>query len=582
MDINGGDIIASIFHKQGVRFVFTLCGGHISPVLTGCKKHDIAVIDMRHEASALFAADAAARLTGVPGVAVVTAGPGVTNSITAIKNAQMAQSPVVIIGGAAATVLKGRGSLQDIDQISMIRGIVKKAFTIKRNCDLVPVVEEAFISARSGVPGPVFIECPIDTLYAEKDVRAMYGVKSRSSRRHRLWNGLLDLYLRHHIDRIFSCDFEEMKPHTLAIPAPTVKKNDIDKAIGLVRQASRPVMIIGSQALLYPHEADRLVVAVEATGIPVYFTGMARGLLGKSHALQFRHRRTRALNEADLVILAGMPCDFRLDYGLGINADAVVVSINRSKRDLYLNIRPDVAVRTDPFLFLCALGNRISASDIRKDREEWFERLTADEKERDGEIEAFSRIKTEYINPVVFLKKLESFLDERALLIADGGDFVGAASYILRPRSPLSWLDPGVFGTLGVGGGFAVGAKLCRPDSEVWLLYGDGSAGYSIVEFDTLVRHNIPVIAVIGNDAGWTQIARDQVTYLGDDVATGLRYSDYHRVADALGARGLLLDREDRIDETLQEARALAGRGHPVLINVLIGKTDFRKGSISV
>lgn len=317
--MDGGNIIAKVLKDEGVRFIFTLCGGHISPILVGCKSEGIRVIDVRDEANAVFAADAAARMTGVPGVAAVTAGPGVTNSMTALVNARMAQSPLVLLGGAAATVLKGKGSLQDIDQLGLVKSAVKKHFAIRKNCDIIPILQNAFKIAKSGVPGPVFVECPIDLLYEEELVREWYGAKSGDSSGSGIRSRLLHLYLRRHVDRMYTCDFEKMKPEKITAPEGGFSMRQIRRAMRLILKSERPLMIIGSQAMLNPGEADRLADVVQKISMPVYLTGMARGLLGKSDPLQFRHKRKAALREADLVVLAGIPCDFRLDYGRDIN-----------------------------------------------------------------------------------------------------------------------------------------------------------------------------------------------------------------------------------------------------------------------
>jgi acetolactate synthase-1/2/3 large subunit len=245
-----------------------------------------------------------------------------------------------------------------------------------------------------------------------------------------------------------------------------------------------------------------------------------------------------------------------------------------------LNRTPQLAVAADPGRFLEALAEEGTFPQERWTP--WIDRLRKREAEREAAIQAQADEAVDGINPLHFLKTLDAFLDDRALLVADGGDFVASAAYTLRPRGPLSWLDPGVFGTLGVGAGFAVGAKLCRPDAEVWLIYGDGSAGYTLAEFDTLVRHKLPVIAVVGNDAGWSQIARDQVTYLHDDVATVLAPTAYDQVAEGLGAKGISIARPEEIVPALEDARRTAAGGRPVLINVHIGRTGFRDGSISM
>lgn len=581
MALNGGDIIAQIFRQQGIPYVFTLCGGHISPILVGCKKTGIQVVDTRSEAAAVFAADAAARLTGIPGVALVTAGPGVTNTITAVKNAQMAQSPLVLIGGAAATILKGRGSLQDIDQLPLLLSVVKSADSIRRNCDIVPILESAFATARSGIPGPVFVECPIDLLYDEALVRSWYLAGGGQQTSRSIGQKVKALYLKHHVDTVFSCDFEAMEPLPPDTQPQTAKHPKMLKAIELIDQADRPVLVLGSQVTQNPGSAARLANAVGTLGIPVYLAGMARGLLGAGHPLHMRHKRRDALKAADLVILAGMPCDFRLDYGRVINAKAALLAVNLSKPDLALNRKPTLPIHWNPHLLLMALADH--PAYLPADRwKQWQQKLQAADAGREAEITAMGLQKTENINPIAFFKKLDAHLRDNSFLVADGGDFVATAAYTLRPRRPLQWLDPGVFGTLGVGGGFALGAKMAAPGSEVWILYGDGSAGYSLQELDTFVRHGLPVIAVVGNDAGWTQIARDQVAVLKDDVGTVLRHTDYHVVAEGFGAAGILVEREDQIEDALQQARTLANDGQPVLINLIISPTDFRKGSISV
>ncbi len=580
MDLHGGVVVARFLAERQVACLFTLCGGHISPILVAAKAAGIRVVDMRHEANAVFAADAVSRLTGRPGVAAVTAGPGVTNTITALQNAAMAQSPVILIGGAAPTVLKGRGALQDIDQMSLLRPVVKQALTVKRNCDILPVLESAFQTATSGVPGPVFVECPIDLLYPESMVREWYGGQKQDTPPHTLRERLLKAYLGRHVDRMFACSFETMEAGPWSPAETAIDAALITKAADILRQSRQPVAIVGSQALLQATRAPILAQALTQIGLPVYLTGMARGLMGRDHPLVMRHQRRQALKAADTVLIAGMPCDFRLDYGRAIARQATVIGVNRSRRDLRLNRTPQLAVAADPGRFLEALAEE--GTFPQEQWTPWMDSLRKREAERDAAIQAQADEVVDGINPLHFLKTLDAFLDDRALLVADGGDFVASAAYTLRPRGPLSWLDPGVFGTLGVGAGFAAGAKLCRPDAEVWLIYGDGSAGYTLAEFDTLVRHKLPVIAVVGNDAGWSQIARDQVTYLQDDVATVLAPTAYDQVVEGLGAKGISIAQPEEIVPALEEARRTAAGGRPVLINVHIGRTGFRDGSISM
>lgn len=577
--MNGGELVARVLSGRGVRFLFTLCGGHISPILVESKRLGVRVIDVRHEVNAVFAADAVARLTGIPGVAAVTAGPGVTNTITAVKNAQMAQSPVVLLGGATATVLKNRGSLQDIDQMALMAPHVKWTKSVGRVKDIVPVLEHAFDVAQEGVPGPVFVELPMDLLYADALVREWYrigGAESGDS-----WSGRAQqAYLTWHAKRLFS-GVRRVGSGAYGRPEPVeVPARQVGRAAAAIAKAERPVMVVGSQAALLADEIDQIAAAVGAIGVPAYLSGMARGLLGKGHCLQLRHQRRVALREADLVLLAGVPSDFRLDYGRHVRRGACLLAVNRSPVDLVKNRRPDLALLGDPGRFLQALAERITVED--GSIAEWLGDLRRRDTEREADIDRRADVQGQHINPLKLFRQLEPFLDDDSILVADGGDFVATASYTLSPRRPLSWLDPGVFGTLGVGGGFALGAKLCRPEADVWILYGDGSAAYSLAEFDSFVRHALPVYALVGNDASWAQIAREQVKILGDDVGTVLRRTNYHSVAEGYGGRGLLLDRSEMIGATLEAARAANKVGKPVLINAFLAKSDFRKGSISM
>lgn len=587
---NGGRLVAEVLCAWGVEELFTLCGGHIAPILVEAKALGIRVVDTRHEASAVFAADATARLSGRPAVAVVTAGPGVTNSLTAVQNAALAESPVVLLGGATATVLRGRGALQDIDQLSLLRPLVKWAGRASRVADVAPLLDWALHMAGDGVPGPVFLELPVDLLHDEKIVREWYGVDGEPPSA--LGARLQRIYLKHHLKSLFA-EGEELPSRDS--PSRTLRPGswDLRRAARRLGGAERPLLLIGSQATLDAERIDSLVAAVERLGVPCFLSGMARGLLGAEHPLLLRHRRGEALREADLVLLAGVPLDFRLDYGRRIPRRTPIVACNRGEKSLRLNRRPAVAVHADPAVWLRALATRGTTADTKVGRfrgeqgghgwGEWIERLRRRDAEREAEIDRQVAAETgPGVGPLTLFRRLDPLLADDSVLVADGGDFVATASYTLRPRAPLSWLDPGVFGTLGVGGGFALAARLRRPQAEVWLLWGDGSAGFSLAELDTCVRHRLPVIAVVGNDASWAQIAREQVPMLGDAVATELARTDYHRAAEGLGAAGLLVEHEEEVEPALREAKRLAAEGTPVLINVHLAASEFRKGSISM
>ena len=577
--LHGGDRVAIALKAHGVNTIFTLCGGHISPILTASKARGIRIVDVRDEATAVFAADATARLSGIPGVAAVTAGPGITNTITALKNAQLAQSPVILFGGAAPTALQGRGALQDIDQRPLVAPHVKLFRKILRVRDLSPAVDEAFAVACSGIPGPVFIECPVDLLYAEVTIRQWYA--DAAGKGTALADRLLRFYLNRHVEKMFSGSQIAPAPLVQQTLPPRVSDSRIQRAGAKLVKAERPLLVIGSQALTLAAEATRIADAVSRLGIPVYLSGMARGLLGRNHPLQMRHQRRQALRESDCVLLAGVPCDFRLDYGRHVRRSATLIAANRSATEARMNRRPDIAAIGDAGRFLESLA-ALPAGGAGSDRPQWKAQLRTRDAIRETEINEQAKTVGDYVNPIAFFRELERMAGDNAILVADGGDFVAMASYVLHPRAPLTWLDPGVFGTLGVGAGFALGAALARPGGEVWIIFGDGACGYGLAEFDTFVRHGIPVIAVVGNDAGWTQIAREQIKMLHDDVGTVLARTAYHEVAAGFGAEGMVVKHTADVPAALALARALAKAGRPVLMNVWLDKSEFREGSISM
>jgi acetolactate synthase-like protein len=576
---HGGDIIADVLARHGVTHLFTLCGGHISPILTGAQARGLRVVDVRDEANAVFAADAVARMTGTVGVAAVTAGPGVTNAVTAVKNAQMAQSPVLLLGGATATLLKGRGSLQDIDQMAVMKPLTKWATAVKTVPALASVIERACQLATEGVPGPVFVEVPVDLLYPEATVREWYAREAGLGKAKGIGGKAVELYIRGHLYRQFRAP---MMPEVhVPVKLPSLFGDaGVERAAEAIKSAQRPVFVIGSQALVGVKDPGRMARSLGMLGAPVFLGGMARGLLGRSHELQLRHNRGAALKRADAIVVCGFPFDFRLGYGRGLNRDATLIAANLSPQELRKNRKPDIAVEMHAGEFVTALADRISSAGDRW--RGWLDELRAQERARDAEIAARAQPAGELVDPLHFFLRLEEAMADDAVLVVDGGDFVATASYIVRPRAPLSWLDPGAFGTLGVGGGFALGAAMVRPGKEVWLLWGDGSSAYTLAEFDSYVRHGVAPIAVIGNDASWAQIAREQVEVLGTTLGCDLRRTDYHKVAEGYGGVGLALAEGARVDSVLAEAKAIARTGRPVCINVHLRKTDFRKGSISM
>ncbi|XP_044275202.1 2-hydroxyacyl-CoA lyase 2 isoform X2 [Varanus komodoensis] len=580
---HGGEIVAEVLKAHGVHYLFTLVGGHISPILVASEKMGIRIIDTRHEATAVFAADAVARLSGTVGVAVVTAGPGVTNTVTAMKNAQMAESPVLLIGGAASTLQKGRGALQDIDQLSLFKPLCKFCASVKTVRDIAPVLRKAIAFAQCDTPGPVFVELPLDVLYPYHLVeRELFKKDTPKS----LTEKIVNWYLRRYLMNLFAGAWEVQNFSPLPVSVPKATKEQVQQCVELISRAKKPVILLGSQVTLPPTPVKKLRDALDELGIPCFLGGMARGMLGKNSPLHIRQKRHEALKEADVVILAGTVCDFRLSYGRILSKRSKIIAVNRNREQLLKNAHlfwtPHITIKGDAGSFLVHLSQELKGYSCPQD---WKTSLKEADCMKEKENREKAEVPTEqHLNPLKLLHHVDCLLPEDSLLIADGGDFVASAAYIVKPREPLSWLDPGAFGTLGVGGGFALGAKLCRPDSEVWIIYGDGSLGFSIMEFDSFVRHKTPVIALVGNDACWSQISREQVPMLGSNVACGLEYLDYHVVAEGLGGKGFLLSRqnEEQMDDIIKAAQSECRSGRPVLLNALIGKTNFREGSISV
>ncbi|XP_072885786.1 2-hydroxyacyl-CoA lyase 2 [Hemitrygon akajei] len=580
---HGGEIVAEVLKAHGVKYLFTLVGGHISPILVACEKIGIRVVDTRHEATAVFAADSVARLSGSIGVAAVTAGPGLTNTVTAIKNAQMAETPVLLIAGAAATLLQGRGALQDIDQMSLLKPLCKFCSTVRTVRDIVPVLRKAIAVAQSGTPGPVFVELPIDVLYPYHLVWREFAPKSEPKG---VVGKAINWYLQNHLRNLFAgaWDARDVSPLSVDLPMPTAA--EVQCCMEMVSRSKKPLLFLGSQVTLPPTPVNKVRSALESLAIPCFLGGMARGMLGRDSPIHIRQNRRDALKKADLVILAGTVCDFRWSYGRILSRHSKIIAVNRDHSQLLKNSdifwKPTLAVKGDAGSFLAQLAEGLKGYQAPS---EWTQYLKEEDIKKEKANGEKSEEKVEKnLNPLKVLHHVERLLEEDSIIVTDGGDFVGSAAYILKPRGPLRWLDPGAFGTLGVGGGFALGAKLCRPESQVWIIYGDGSLGYSIAEFDTFKRHKTPVIAVVGNDAGWTQISREQVPLLGSSVACDLAHTDYHTVAQGYGGKGFLLnlENEEQIDDIIRAAQKECQNGNPTLINVLIGKTNFREGSISV
>jgi acetolactate synthase I/II/III large subunit len=542
--VHGGRLVAQALKRHGTTHLFTLCGGHIQAIYDGCLDEGIRVVDTRHEQTAGHAADGYARVTGRPGVCAVTAGPGVTDVVTAVANAQRAQIPMVVIGGAGPKLLCDMGSLQDMDHVTLMRPVTKWSVQVPETRRIGEYIDAAFRVAQANVPGPVFLEMPLDLLMNVGDDADL--------------------------------------PATQPLAEPPRAGGDpraIAKAAELLRSAKRPCFLVGSQIRWSPLR-ERLASIVEAFGAPVYLNGMARGGLPHDHPLLFSRSRRFALSQADVVFVLGTPFDFRVDYGRTPTwaPDAKIVQIDLDGSELGRNRKIDVAIHGDSGLALEALAKALGKP---LDLSSWVESVRGDENKRRAKMQAEIESDASPPNPLRVCAELGKRLRPNDIVIGDGGDFVATAAYVLKLSQPQLWMDPGPLGTLGVGPGYAMAAKLARPDANVVIVYGDGSFGLNGMEFEAMARQGIPVIALIGNDAGWTQIRRGQVDIYGEEraVATALDPTRYEKVVEACGGVGFWVEKVEDLGPALDGAFASK---RPSCINVKIAKSDFRKGAISV
>ncbi|HTJ82294.1 MAG TPA: thiamine pyrophosphate-binding protein [Polyangiaceae bacterium] len=546
--VHGGRLIAQALKRHGTTHLFTLCGGHIQAIYDGCLDEGIRVVDVRHEQTAGHAADGYARVTGKPGVCAVTAGPGVTDVVTAAANAQRAGIPMLIIGGAGPRALQDMGSLQDMNHVELMRPITKWSVAVPATDRIQEYVDSAFRIMQAGVPGPVFLEMPLDLLM----------------------------------------NWADDAPPATAPAAPARPGGDpaaIDAAAKLLAASERPMFIVGTQ-LRWSPKPDSVRRAADALDAPFYLNGMARGALPFEHPNLMTRSRKFALGQTDLCFVFGTPFDFRLDYGRAIPQGAKVVQIDLDGAEVGRNRKVDVAIHGDSGLVLEQLVARakelVKPADLKSDKTKaWLGAVREAENKSRAKMLAEIESDANPPNPLRVCAELGKRLGKNDVVIGDGGDFVATAAYVLKMEWPQLWMDPGPLGTLGVGPGYAMAAKLLRPDANVVLVYGDGSFGFHALEFEAMVRQNIPVIAIIGNDAAWTQIRRGQVELYGPEraVATALEHTRYEKVVEALGGFGAYVEKVEELGPALDAAFSCK---KPACVNVKIATSDFRKGAISV
>jgi acetolactate synthase I/II/III large subunit len=529
---HGGALAVAVARRHGVRAMFTLSGGHVFPLYDGAVKADppLPLVDVRHEQTAVFAAEATAKLTRTPGLAVVTAGPGVTNSVSAVTTAWFNGSPLLLLGGRAPQARWGAGSLQELDHPPLLAPVTKRAATIHEVDQVAAEVDAALRLASQAHRGPVFLDAAVEQLFGSATV-----------------------------------------PLPAAPPAPgrAPDGDALDQVAALLAGAEQPVLVLGSDVWA-DHAEQAARRAAESLGLPVIANGMGRGVLPAGHRLLATRARSLAFGQADLVIVAGAPLDFRLGYGAfggkGDAPPAQVVHLADVPDQLARHVELAGAAAGDLTLVLDGL---VAAAERhrRPARDAWLERLraAADEAgERDRKLLASD---AEPIHPARVYGELLPLLADDAVVIGDGGDFVSFAGRYVEPARPGCWLDPGPYGCLGTGLGYAVAARLARPSSQVVLLLGDGAAGLSLMDVDTLVRHRLPVVMVCGNNGAWGLEKHPMRMLYGYDVAADLQPGcRYDEVVRALGGAGELVTSPAQLGPALRRA---FDAGVPYLVNVL-------------
>lgn len=534
--LSGGQMVARFLAREGIKTLFTLSGGHIMDIYNGCVEEGVRVVDVRHEQSAAHAADAWTRLTGLPGVAAVTAGPGVTDAVTGVANAFRAQIPMLLIGGQAAIKSTLKGGLQEINSVDIMKPITKFSKTVFETERIPEYMAIALREAYNGRPGPSFLEIPVDVLEAEveeSDVKLPESYRSR---------GRIRGDARH-----------------------------IERAAELLEGASRPAILAGTQ-VWHCRASEHLRRFAEETGIPVYLNGAARGSLPPHSPNLFARTRRMALSKADVVVVVGTPLDFRLAYGDRIAQEARIIQIDLDYAELCHNRDVDVPICAD---IGAAMEDLASAVRGPLPCGDWCRELQAEENKALDQDSIFLVSERTPVHPMRLAHEINGFLTEDAIFIADGGDVVTISANVIRMWKPGKWLDPGPLGTLGIGTPFAIAAKAAFPETEVVALFGDGAFGCTGFDFDTLVRFEMPVIGIVANNAAWNQVRFAQLLKYGPEkgrVANELSPMRYDRLVEVMGGHGEHVTEPSQIRPALERARA---SGKPACINVMVDRDVF-------
>ncbi len=523
--VHGGRLVAQRLKAHGVSHLFTLSGGHLFSIYDGCREEDIAIVDTRHEQSAAFAAEGWAKATRTPGVCALTAGPGVTNGMSALGSALKNNSPLLVLGGRAPAMRWGQGSLQEIDHVPFVEPLTKSARTVGSTAEIAGLVDEGLRTTLEPPPGPAFIDFPLDHVFMEGEPSTAPG---------------------------------EL-PDPLALPAA----DGVEEAIELLRGAERPAIMAGT-GLYWARGEQALTALCDELQIPVLLNGLARGCVPADHPSFFSRARSAALKGADVALVVGVPMDFRLGFGGSFGEETKIVVIGQAPpehphpREVACELYGGVAATLDALREGAAGG---------PDRSGWLSSLReVEDEKRAAERDELADDRAP-LHPMRLYSELQQVIDRSTVVIGDGGDFVSYAGRVIETYEPGCWMDPGPYGCLGSGPGYAIAAKLARPDRQVCLLLGDGAFGFAGLEFDTMVRHGLPVVGVMGNNGIWALEKHPMEFLYGYSVAAELQPElRYDRIVETLGGHGELVTKPDELKPALERAFA---SGKPALVNVL-------------
>ncbi len=525
---HGGKLVARRLKEAGVSKLFTLSGGHIFSVYDGCRDLGVDIVDVRHEQTAAFAADGWAKVTRTPGVCALTAGPGVTNGMSAVTGAFENESPVLVLGGRAPAFRWGQGSLQEVDHVPFMQPVTRMAATPTTTDEIPKLVDEGLRTALSWPGGPAFVDLPMDLVFMEGEV---------------------------------SEDAQNLPDRAEAEPADG---NLIDQAAALLAAAERPVIMAGT-GLYWGHGEAELRALSEELGVPVCLNGLGRGCLAADHEHFFSRARSAALKGADVALVVGAQLDFRLGFGGGFGDETKLILLNSSQPSKRTERKIDVELIGGIRRSLAAL--RQGGGEFSDARRKWLADLAEIEREKRAEDDAQLTDSRAPLHPVRVYAELAPLLDRDATIVCDGGDFVSYAGKFIETYEPGCWMDPGPYGCLGTGPGYALAAGMARPGKQVVMMMGDGAFGFAGMDIESLVRHNVPAVAIIGNNGIWALEKHPMEAVYGYSVAADLRPGTrYDIIAQELGAHGEFVERPDDLRPALERAFA---SGKPAVVNVL-------------